>query len=233
VAQWAIMRLLVVDDDERLASLVKRGLEAEGFAVDLANTGIDGLWLAREHDYDALVLDIMLPGLNGYRVCAQLREEGRWTPILMLTAKDGEYDQAEGLDAGADDYLTKPFSYVVLAARLRALLRRARISTPGAAPIRLGDLEIHPAAARCLRAGAEISLTAKEFAILEYLARRTGHAVSKKEIIDNVWDHAFDGDVNIVEAHVSNLRRKIDTPYGRRAIETLRGIGYRLAADGG
>jgi DNA-binding response OmpR family regulator len=227
------VRLLVVDDDERLASLVKRGLEAEGFAVDLAFTGIDGLWLAREHDYDALVLDVMLPGLNGYRVCAQLREEGRWTPILMLTAKDGEYDQAEGLDAGADDYLTKPFSYVVLAARLRALLRRARISTPGAAPVRLGDLEIHPAAARCLRAGTEISLTAKEFAILEYLARRPGHAVSKTEIIDNVWDHAFDGDVNTVEAHVSNLRRKIDTPHGRHTIETLRGIGYRLAVDGG
>jgi DNA-binding response OmpR family regulator len=227
------VRLLVVDDDERLASLVKRGLEAEGFAVDTAFTGTDGLWLAREHDYDALVLDIMLPGLNGYRVCAQLREEGRWTPILMLTAKDGDFDQAEGLDAGADDYLTKPFSYVVLAARLRALLRRARISKPAAARIRLGDLEIDPAAARCLRAGAEISLTAKEFAILSYLARRPGHAVSKTEIIDNVWDHAFDGDVNTVEAHVSNLRRKIDTPYGRRAIETLRGIGYRLAADGG
>ncbi|WP_460404085.1 response regulator transcription factor [Actinophytocola sediminis] len=227
------MRILVVDDDERLASLVKRGLEAEGFAVDLAFTGTDGLWLAREHDYDALVLDVMLPGLNGYRVCAQLREEGRWTPILMLTAKDGEFDQAEGLDAGADDYLTKPFSYVVLAARVRALLRRARISRPGGARIRLGDLEVDPAAARCLRAGTEISLTAKEFAILEYLASRAGHAVSKTAIIENVWDFAFDGDVNTVEAHVSKLRRKIDTAFGRRAIETLRGIGYRLAADGG
>ena len=227
------MRLLVVDDDKRLAGLVKRGLEAEGFAVDVAFTGPDGLWQAREHDYDAVVLDVMLPGLNGYRVCAQLREEGCWTPILMLTAKGGEFDQAEGLDAGADDYLTKPFSYVVLAARLRALLRRARITKPRSAQIRLGDLEIDPAAARCIRAGTEIALTAKEFGILEYLARRAGEAVSKTEILDHVWDFAFDGDVNTVEAHVSNLRRKIDTPYGRKAIETLRGRGYRLAADGG
>jgi DNA-binding response OmpR family regulator len=227
------VRLLVTEDDQRLAALVKRGLEAEGFAVDLAFSGTDGLWLAREHAYDALVLDVMLPGLNGYRVCAQLREEGCWTPILMLTAKDGEFDEAEGLDAGADDYLTKPFSYVVLAARLRALLRRARISRPGPTRVRLGDLEIDPAAARCRRAGTEITLTAKEFAMLEYLARRPGHAVSKTEIIDNVWDHTFDGDVNTVEAHISNLRRKIDTPYGRRSIETLRGIGYRLATDGG
>jgi DNA-binding response OmpR family regulator len=227
------MRLLVVDDDKRLASLVKRGLEAEGFAVDVAFTGTDGLWRAREHDYDALVLDVMLPGLNGYRVCAQLREEGCWTPILMLTAKNGDFDEAEGLDAGADDYLSKPFSYLVLAARLRALLRRARVSKPRPAQVRLGDLEIDPAAARCLRAGAEIALTAKEFAVLEYLSRRPGDAVSKTEILTNVWDFAFDGDVNTVEVHVSNLRRKIDTPFGRRSIETLRGIGYRLAADGG
>jgi len=227
------MRLLVVDDDKRLASLVKRALEVEGFAVDVAFTGTDGLWRAREHHYDALILDVMLPGLNGYRVCAQLREEGCWTPVLMLTAKDGDFDQAEGLDAGADDYLTKPFSYVVLAAHVRALLRRARISEPGPAVVRLGDLEVDPAAARCLRGGVEVALTAKEFAVLEYLARRPGAAVSKAEIIDDVWDLAFDGDVNTVEVHVSNLRRKIDTPYGRRAIQTLRGIGYRLAADGG
>ncbi|WP_344071729.1 response regulator transcription factor [Streptomyces crystallinus] len=220
------MRILVVEDDERLAELLRRGLSGDGFAVDVAHDGPCGLDFALGNDYDVIVLDVLLPGLNGFRLCARLREAGVWTPVLMLTAKDGEYDEAEGLDTGADDYVTKPFSYVALVARLRALVRRGRRERP--AVIHVGDLEIDPAARRCRRAGTVLDLTAREFAVLEYLALRHGEVVTKTEVLEHVWDQAFDGDVNIVEVYVSALRRKIDTPFGRRTIHTVRGAGYRL-----
>ncbi|GAB2601174.1 response regulator transcription factor [Streptomyces capparidis] len=225
------MRLLIVEDEKRLAAALARGLAAEGFAVDVAHDGTEGLHLATTQDYDLIVLDIMLPGMNGYRVCAALRAAGDETPVLMLTAKDGEYDEAEGLDTGADDYLTKPFSYVVLLARVRALLRRR--TRGGATVLRLGDLTVDPGARRCLRGEREIGLTAKEFAVLEQLAVRAGQVVSKSEILEHVWDFAYEGDPNIVEVYISALRRKIDAPFGRRSITTVRGAGYRLAADGG
>jgi DNA-binding response OmpR family regulator len=225
------MRVLVVEDEARVASAVKRGLEAEGFAVDVAATGTDGLWLAQEQEYDAIVLDIMLPGLNGYRICSTLRKAGDWTPILMLTAKDGEYDEAEALDEGADDYLTKPFSYVVLVARLRALLRRAGRGHP--LRYEAGDLRLEPALHRVWRGEDEIELTAREFSVLGYLLSRTGEVVPKREILEHVWDFDFEGDPNIIEVYIRRLRLKIDEPFERQAIETIRGAGYRLRADGG
>ena len=225
------MRLLVVEDERRLAEGLRQGLEAEGFAVDVAFDGTDGLWMAREHPYDAIVLDIMLPGTNGYRVCATLRDEGVWTPILMLTAKEGEWDEVEALDTGADDYLTKPFSYAVLVARLRALMRRGPAERP--AVLEVGDLRLDPAARRVWRGDTEVALTAREMSLLEFLARRRGQTVSKREILDHVWDDEFEGDPNIVEVYVRHLRNKIDRPFGREAIRTLRGAGYRLASDGG
>jgi DNA-binding response OmpR family regulator len=216
------MRLLMVEDEQRLAKMVAAGLAAEGYAVDLAHDGRTGLSMARIGGYDAIILDIMLPAMNGFQVCAALRQEGDTTPILMLTAKDGEYDEAEGLDTGADDYLTKPFSFVVLQARIRAMLRRGRSAAP-----------TDPATRSCRRGGSLVDLTSKEFSVLEYLASRAGEVVSKSEILHHVWDFAYDGDVNIVEVYISNLRRKIDTPYRRASIATIRGAGYRLAADGG
>ena len=226
------MRVLVVDDDERLAALLRQGLRAEGCAVDLAADGLRGVALGTEGAYDVIVLDVMLPGLNGFRVCAHLREVGVRTPILMLTAKDGEYDEAEGLETGADDYLTKPFSFVVLMARLRALVRRTR---PDRQVVRhFGDLEIDPAAHRVRRAGQDVALTAREFAVLVKLADHVGDTVRKSDILDAVWDDAgYDADINLVEVHVSALRRKIDKPFGRTGIETVRGAGYRLRPDGG
>jgi DNA-binding response OmpR family regulator len=190
------VRVLVVEDENGLASALKRGLEAEGFATDVALDGPSGLWHAKEQPYDAIVLDIMLPGMNGYRVCAELRDAGIWTPVLMLTAKEGELDEAEALDTGADDYLTKPFSFVVLLARLRAILRRGAPQRP--ARLEVGDLVLDPAKHTCLRAGTPIDLTPREFAVLDYLMRRAGEVVSKAEILGHVWDFAFDGDVNIV-----------------------------------
>jgi two-component system OmpR family response regulator len=224
------MRVLVVEDEKGLASALKRGLEAEGFATDVALDGPSGLWHAKEQPYDAIVLDIMLPGMNGYRVCAELRDAGIWTPVLMLTAKEGELDEAEALDTGADDYLTKPFSFVVLLARLRAILRRGAPQRP--ALLELGDLVLDPAAHACRRGDTAIDLTPREFGVLEYLMRRAGEVVSKTEILDHVWDFAFDGDVNIVEVYVSYLRKKIDAPFGRASLKTVRGVGYRLVADG-
>jgi two-component system, OmpR family, response regulator len=224
------MRILVVEDERRLAAGLRNGLEAEGFAVDVALDGTDGLWLAREHPYDAIVLDIMLPGVNGYKVCEALRGEGNWTPILMLTAKDGEWDEVEALDTGADDYLTKPFSYAVLLARLRALLRRGSGARPTV--LAAGDLRLDPAARRVWRGEAEVALTARELSLLEFLLRRQGEVVSKRDILDHVWDYDFDGDPNIVEVYVRHLRNKLDRPYGRNTIETVRGAGYRLAAHG-
>jgi two-component system, OmpR family, response regulator len=225
------MRVLVVEDEEELARGLRNGLEAEGFAVDLAHDGTDGLWKAREHAYDAIVLDIMLPGMNGFRVCAALRDKGIWTPILMLTAKDGELDEAEALDTGADDYLTKPFSSVVLLARLRALLRRGAHDRP--AVLEAGDLHFDPATRRTGRGGTPVELTAREMALLEFLLRRRGEVLSKQTILDHVWDEEFEGDPNIVEVYVRRLRNKVDRPFGRAAIRTIRGAGYRLAADGG
>ena len=225
------MRVLVVDDEERFADGLRTGLEAEGFAVDLASTGTDGLWRARENTYDAIILDIMLPGLNGYRVCAALRAEGNWTPVLMLTAKEGEWDEVEGLDTGADDYLTKPFSYAVLLARLRALLRRGAHARPAA--LVAGDIRLDPAAKEVTRGTVGIELTAREVALLEFLLRRSGETLSKREILAHVWDDDFEGDPNIVEVYVGHLRNKLDRPFGRASIQTVRGLGYRLASDGG
>jgi DNA-binding response OmpR family regulator len=225
------MRILVVEDEKRVAAAVRRGLEAEGFTVDVALDGTEGYWRASEQRYDAVVLDILLPGMNGYKVCEKLREDGNWVPILMLTAKGGEYDQAEALDTGADDYLTKPFSFVVLLARVRALLRRAERSSP--VEYRAGDLTLDPSRHRCARGDVDVPLTAREFAVLEFLMRRVGLVVSKLEILDNVWDFAFDGDPNIVEVYIRHLRRKIDEPFERHAIETIRGAGYRLDPSGG
>jgi DNA-binding response OmpR family regulator len=225
------VRVLIVEDEKRLAAAIKRGLEAEGFAVDVAFDGKEGLWQAAAGSYDVIVLDIMLPGLNGYQVCAAIRERNDWTPILMLTAKDGEYDEAEALDTGADDYLSKPFSYVVLVAHLRALMRRGNPERP--AVLCAGDLEIDPATHECRRAGTPVPLTPREFSILEFLARRAGEVLPKSEILEHVWDFAYEGDPNVIEVHVASLRRKIDKPFGRHAIETIRGVGYRLASNGG
>ncbi|MCH6162688.1 response regulator transcription factor [Streptomyces marispadix] len=220
------MRLLIVEDERRLALSLARGLSAEGFAVDVVHDGREGLHRATEGTYDLIVLDIMLPGMNGYRVCGALRAAGDETPVLMLTAKDGEYDEAEGLDTGADDYLTKPFSYVVLLARVRALLRRR---TRGARNVlRLGALCVDPGTRRVSVGENDVEVTAKEFAVLEHLAVRAGDVVSKSEILEHVWDFAYDGDVNIVEVYVSALRRKL----GAGWIATVRGAGYRLVDAG-
>jgi two-component system, OmpR family, response regulator len=224
------MRILVVEDEKRLAASLRLGLEAEGFAVDTAYDGNEGLWYAQEHAYDAILLDIMLPGLNGYKVCEALRTERNWTPILMLTAKDGDWDQIEALDTGADDYVTKPFSFQVLLARLRSLLRRGGPERP--ARLVVGDLELDPATRRVTRAGCELSLTSRELSLLEFMMRRRGEVVTKSDILEHVWDYAFEGDPNIVEVYVGRLRRKVDRPFGREDIETLRGSGYRLNAPG-
>jgi two-component system, OmpR family, response regulator len=225
------MRVLVVEDEHRLAAGVRAGLEAEGFAVDVSPDGTDGLWRAREHPYDAIVLDLMLPGMNGFKVCRQLREEHNWTPILVLTAKDGEWDQVEALDTGADDYLTKPFSTAVLVARLRALLRRG--ARPRPAVLSAGDLRMDPAARRAWRGDVELQLTARELSLLELFLRRKGEVLSKSDVLASVWDDHFEGDPNIVEVYVAHLRNKLDRPFGRAALETVRGSGYRLVADGG
>ena len=217
------VRLLVVEDETRLAAALRRGLSAEGFAVDVAATGPDGLDAARHGEYDAMILDVMLPGLSGYEVVRRLRAEQRWLPVLMLSAKDGEYDQADGLDCGADDYLTKPFSYVVLLARLRALLRRGAPRRPTV--LTVGDLRLDPARRRVTRADTEVVLTSREYALLDYLMRRPGEVVSKTELLDHVWDASVDTAPNAVEVYVGYLRRKI----GRERLETVRGAGYRLA----
>jgi DNA-binding response OmpR family regulator len=222
------VRLLVVEDERRLAELVKDGLAGEGFAVDLAYDGREGLWLATENPYDVIVLDVMLPHLDGNAVCARLRTAGIWTPILMLTARDTAQDEAHALDNGADDFLSKPFSYVVLLARVRALLRRGIRERP--AVITVGDLTVDPAGLRCGRGGTPIALTPKEFAILHGLARRAGEVITKTELLSQAWDFAYDGDSNIVEVYISALRRKIDKPFGRTTLVTVRGAGYRLEA---
>ncbi len=225
------MRILVVEDETTMAESLRSGLEGEGFAVDVAADGEEGLWFAAEVDYDAIILDLMLPKVNGFQVCAALRARNDWTPILMLTAKDGHLDEAEGLDTGADDYLTKPFSFVVLLARLRALLRRKGSERPVA--LVAGDLELDPATHEVRRGNTLIELTSREFSVLETLLVRKGQAVSKQEIIEHVWDFDFDGGPNIVEVYVRSLRKKIDEPFDRQAIVTVRGAGYRLDENGG
>ena len=224
------MRVLVVDDEVRLAETVQRGLAAEGFVVDVVHDGEEALWAATENAYDVIVLDLMLPKLNGYRVVEQLRAKGVWTPVLMLTAKDGEYDQADALDLGADDYLTKPFSFLVLVARLRALLRRGAPERP--AVLSAGDLTLDPVSHAVARGAVPIVLTPREFGLLEYLLRHKGEVVTKSEILDNVWDSAYDGPANVVEVYIGYLRRKLDTPFGRKSIHTLRGFGYRIDDKG-
>lgn len=222
------MKLLLVEDDKKIATAVKRGLEAEGFTVEVAFDGIDGLWMATEGSYDLVVLDIMLPGRNGYQVCGALREADDWTPILMLTAKAGEFDEAEGLETGADDYLVKPASMVVLVARVRALLRRPlrRIDWPS-----VGGLRLDPVHRRCLVGDVPVELTSRETEVLAYLLDHPGDAHSKSDVLHAVWGDDFSGDPNIVEVYISHLRRKLDEPFGRSSIETVRGAGYRLRVE--
>lgn len=223
------VRLLLVEDEERLAAAISAGLAAEGFTVDAVANGAEGLGRALAGEYAAIVLDILLPDMSGYEICAALRRRENWVPILMLTAKDGDEDEARALDLGADDFLSKPFSYLVLVARLRALLRRRAAQQP--AVLRLGDLELDPAARRCRRAGQDISLTPREQALLEALLRAPGEVLSKQRLLDEVWGQDFQGAPNVVEVYIGYLRRKIDTPFGRATLETLRGIGYRLRAE--
>ncbi len=225
------MRVLVVEDEAPLARSLKKGLEWDGFAVDLAADGTDGLWMARENTYDAIVLDLMLPGIDGYQVCAALRAEHDWTPILILTALDDELDQTFGLDSGADDYVVKPFSHRVLVARLHALVRRGVTERPAA--LEVAGLQLDPATRQVSCDGTPLVLTAREVAVLEYLMRHAGRVISKREVLDHVWDDDFEGDPNIVEVYVLRLRRKIDRAGGPGMIQTVRGAGYRLAASGG
>lgn len=222
------MKLLVVEDDPKIAAAVRRGLAAEGFAVEVASDGVEGLWRARSGVYDLIVLDIMLPGRHGYSVCAELRRDGNRTPILMLTAKDGDLDEAEALDTGADDYLRKPFSFPVLVSRVHALLRRASMGAPP--PLSAGDIRLDLRERRVYRGDAEVTLTAREFDLLAHLVRRAGQVVNKRDILAGVWDDDFEGQPNVVEVYVARLRRKLDSVEGTpgAAIETVRGAGYRV-----
>jgi two-component system, OmpR family, response regulator len=225
-----MVRVLVVEDEVKMAGLLKRGLEEEGYAVDVAGNGSDAVWLGTENPYDAIVLDVMLPDQDGFEVCRQLRVGGRWAPVLMLTARDAVPDRVAGLDAGADDYLTKPFSFTELFARLRAVVRRGAAERPTV--LRAGDLVLDPASRKVTRANVPVDLTAKEFALLEYFMRHPGEALSRTTIIEHVWDFAYEGDSNVVDVYVRYLREKIDRPFDRDSIETVRGSGYRLREAG-
>jgi two-component system OmpR family response regulator len=225
------MRVLVVEDEPKMATLVARGLREEGHAADVAARGEDALWMANSAPYDAIVLDVMLPGLDGFATCRQLREQGVWVPVLMLTARDAVGDRVHGLDAGADDYLLKPFSFAELLARLRALVRRAPAERPTL--LEAGDLHLDPAARRAWRGKTELELSAKEFALLELLLRRRGEALSRGQLLEGAWELGFESRSNLVDVYVRYLRDKIDRPFGRHSIETVRGVGYRLRKDGG
>ena len=223
------MRILVVEDSEKMLVLVRRGLEEEGFAVDVARDGDEAIWSASENQYDAIVLDVMLGGsaaIDGFEVCRRLRGAGRWSPVLMLTARDAVEDRVRGLDGGADDYLTKPFAFDELVARVRALIRRG--AKERSTILRVGDLSLDPATHQVLRGGRTIELTSKEFALLEYLMWHAGEVLSRTTLIEHVWDFAHDGDSNLVDVHIRNLRMKIDRPFGLDSIDTIRGVGYRL-----
>jgi two-component system, OmpR family, response regulator len=222
------VRVLVVEDHARMAAVISRGLREEGYAVDVAASGEDGTWLAAENEYDAIVLDVMLPGIDGFEACRRLRDAGRWAPVLMLTARDAVEDRIRGLDSGADDYLTKPFSFAELLARIRALLRRGAAERPPA--LQVGDLTLDPARRVVERRGVRVDLTAKEFALLEFFLRHPDEVLSRSRIIEHVWDFAFEGDSNIVDVYVRYLREKVDRPFGVASIETVRGAGYRLRA---
>jgi len=224
------MRLLVVEDELKMAGLLVRGLREDGHAVDVARTGDDALWMGQAVEYDAVVLDLMLPGLDGVSVCRAWRENGVWTPVLMLTARDGVEDRVAGLDAGADDYLPKPFSFAELNARLRALARRDVPERP--AVVEVGDLRLDPATRQIWRGDVEIQLSTKEFALLETLMRRAGLVLSRLQLLEHAWDYAYENRSNVVDVYIRYLREKVDRPFGRESIETVRGVGYRLRRDG-
>ena len=223
------MRALVVEDESKMAALLRRGLQEEGFAVDIAANGEDGSWMGTENDYDVILLDVMLPDVDGFEVCRRLRAADRWAPILMLTARDGVQDRVAGLDAGADDYLTKPFSFDELLARVRALLRRGPSERPPV--LTVGDLVLDPATRRVSRGEQDIDLTPKEFGLLDLFLRHPGEALSRTRILEHVWDFAYDGVSNVVDVYIRYLREKVDRPFGRRSIETVRGVGYRLREE--
>jgi two-component system, OmpR family, response regulator len=225
------MRVLIVEDEAKMAGLIRRGLGEEGIAVDVVGRGEDALWRAEATGYDAIVLDVMLPGIDGFEVCRRLREAGVWSPILMLTARDSVADRVAGLDRGADDYLTKPFSYAELLARLRALFRRGAEERP--AELVVGGLRLDPATRRVWRGDVEVALSPKEFAVLETLMRRPGQPLSRFQLLEHAWDYEYENRSNIVDAYVRLLRSKIDRPFGTDSIETVRGVGYRLREDGG
>jgi two-component system, OmpR family, response regulator len=223
------VRVLVVEDEVKMAGLLRRGLQEEGYAVDVAQTGSEAVWAGTENPYDAIVLDVMLPDFDGFTVCRRLREAGRWAPILMLTARDSVPDRIAGLDAGADDYLTKPFAFTELLARLRALIRRGAGERPTA--LQSDDLTLDPATRRVVVGNTQVALTAKEFALLEFFLRHPGEVLTRSRIIEHVWDFAYDGDSNVVDVYVRYLREKVDRPFGRQSIETVRGAGYRLRTE--
>jgi two-component system, OmpR family, response regulator len=224
------MRVLVVEDEVKMASLIRRGLVEEGHAADVASSGEDAIWMAQAHPYDAIVLDVMLPGVSGYETCRTLRNAGVWAPVLMLTARDAVEDRVAGLDAGADDYLTKPFSFAELLARLRALARRGGVERP--AELEVGELRLDPASRRSWRGGTEIKLSPKEFALLETFMRRPGQVLTRLQLLEHAWDFAYENRSNVVDVYVRYLREKVDRPFGATTIETVRGVGYRLRADG-
>ncbi len=225
------MRVLIVEDELRMASLIRRGLTNEGLAADVAEKGEDALWMARAHEYDVIVLDVMLPGISGFETCRRLRNSGVWAPVLMLTARDSVEDRVAGLDTGADDYLVKPFAFAELLARLRALARRGELERPSV--LQVGDLRLDPATHEVWRGDAEIELSAKEFALLETFMRRPGEVLSRVQLLEHAWDFAYENRSNVIDVYVGHLRRKIDEPFDRRSLETVRGAGYRLRRDGG
>jgi two-component system, OmpR family, response regulator len=225
------MRVLVVEDEVKMASLIRRGLREEGLSADVAVKGEDALWMAQATEYDAIVLDVMLPGIDGFEICSRLREAGVWTPVLILTARDAVGDRVAGLDGGADDYLTKPFSFAELLARLRALVRRGPVERP--VVLEVGDLQLDPATHRVWRGGSEVSLSAKEFALLEAFMRRPGEVLSRYRLLEHAWDYDYENRSNVVDVYVRYLREKVDRPFGVESIETVRGSGYRMRPDGG